>query len=350
MPGESYQDLFARVASFYGDDAAHAQRIYGLHQQALVHCRRPQVLSNGGTKRGLPISCFLNEASDSLDGIVRPLERECLARLQGRRDRQLLGQPALHRREGGDERQDVRRHPVHPGDGQPDAGDQPGLAAPGLGRGPTCRSAIRRSRSSSRSACPTGGDPNRKAPNLHHGIQVSDAFMRAVEADEPWALISPKDKSIVRKISARSLWIRILTARIEMGEPYYRVLRPREQRPAGASQASPGWRFAPRICAARSPCRPGSTITASSGPRVCCLSSLEPRDLVRLEGPSAVHRGRDALPRQRAAGFHRPRPERDGAGEIRRQPRAVGRAGRDGLPQLPAGDEGAVRERHRQGV
>ena len=67
---------------------------------------------------------------------------------------------------------------------------------------------------------PTGGDPNRKALNLHHGILIPDAFMRAVEADEEWALTSPKDKSVVRKIGARGLWIRILTARIETGEPY----------------------------------------------------------------------------------------------------------------------------------
>ena len=67
---------------------------------------------------------------------------------------------------------------------------------------------------------PTGGDPNRKALNLHHGIVVSDAFMRAVEQDLDWPLTSPRDGSIVRTIKARSLWIRILTARIETGEPY----------------------------------------------------------------------------------------------------------------------------------
>ena len=67
---------------------------------------------------------------------------------------------------------------------------------------------------------PTGGDPNRKAQNLHHGILVSDAFMRAVQNDEEWALTSPKDHAIVRKINARALWIRILTARVETGEPY----------------------------------------------------------------------------------------------------------------------------------
>ena len=67
---------------------------------------------------------------------------------------------------------------------------------------------------------PTGGDPNRKALNLHHGILVTDAFMRAVEKDEEWPLVSPRDGTVMDRISARSLWIRILTARIETGEPY----------------------------------------------------------------------------------------------------------------------------------
>ena len=67
---------------------------------------------------------------------------------------------------------------------------------------------------------PTGGDPNRKALNLHHGILVSDAFMRAVETDEQWALKSPADGTVQQTISARNLWIRLLTARMETGEPY----------------------------------------------------------------------------------------------------------------------------------
>ena len=67
---------------------------------------------------------------------------------------------------------------------------------------------------------PTGGDPNRKALNLHHGVVLSDDFMRAVEEDKNWALKSPKDGSIQKTTKARSLWIKILTARIETGEPY----------------------------------------------------------------------------------------------------------------------------------
>jgi ribonucleotide reductase alpha subunit len=69
MPGEDFQDLFARVASYYGDDAGHAQRIYD-YMSKLWFMPSTPVLSNGGTQRGLPISCFLNEASDSLEGIV----------------------------------------------------------------------------------------------------------------------------------------------------------------------------------------------------------------------------------------------------------------------------------------
>ena len=66
---ESYQDLFARVASHYADDNLHAQRLYNYISNLWFMPATP-VLSNGGTKRGLPISCFLNEAGDSLTGIL----------------------------------------------------------------------------------------------------------------------------------------------------------------------------------------------------------------------------------------------------------------------------------------
>ncbi|MCX7365508.1 MAG: ribonucleotide-diphosphate reductase subunit alpha, partial [Alphaproteobacteria bacterium] len=69
LPGENYQEMFARVASAYADDDAHAQRLYDYISNLWFMPSTP-VLSNGGTQRGLPISCFLNEATDSLDGIV----------------------------------------------------------------------------------------------------------------------------------------------------------------------------------------------------------------------------------------------------------------------------------------
>ena len=69
LPQEDYQDLFARVASTYGDNSSHAQRIYDYLSNQWFMASTP-VLSNGGSNRGMPISCFLNESSDSLDGIV----------------------------------------------------------------------------------------------------------------------------------------------------------------------------------------------------------------------------------------------------------------------------------------
>src|SRR3546814_7167716 len=69
LPGESYQDLFARVAAAYADDADHAQRLYDYISKLWFMPATP-VLSNGGTGRGLPISCYLNSVDDSLEGIV----------------------------------------------------------------------------------------------------------------------------------------------------------------------------------------------------------------------------------------------------------------------------------------
>src|ERR1700712_3814443 len=69
LPGETFQDLFVRVASAYADDAAHAQRLYDYISRLWFMPATP-VLSNGGTGRGLPISCFLNSVPDSLNGIV----------------------------------------------------------------------------------------------------------------------------------------------------------------------------------------------------------------------------------------------------------------------------------------
>ena len=116
MPGESFQDMFARVSCAYADDVDHAQRLYD-DMSRLWFMPATPILSNGGTKRGLPISCFLNDVSDSLRRHCRHLERECLAGVQWRRHRHLLGQGPLHRREGED-RPDQRHHSLHPCDGR----------------------------------------------------------------------------------------------------------------------------------------------------------------------------------------------------------------------------------------
>ncbi len=120
---------------------------------------------------------------------------------------------------------------------------------------------------------PTGGDPNRKALNLHHGLVVSDDFMRAVENNEDWALKSPKDGTIQKTISARNLWIRILTARIETGEPYLIFIDrvnesiPEHQKLAGLQVKMSN--LCSEITLPTGPDREGNDRTA-----VCCLSSL----------------------------------------------------------------------------
>ena len=89
-PNESYQDLFARVASTYADNNLHAQRLYNYISNLWFMPATP-ILSNGGTKRGLPISCFLNEASDSLSGILDLWSENVWLAAKGGRYRKLLG-------------------------------------------------------------------------------------------------------------------------------------------------------------------------------------------------------------------------------------------------------------------
>ncbi len=218
LPGEAYQDLFARVASYYGDDAAHAQRLYDYISRMWMMPATP-VLSNGGTSRGLPISCFLNEASDSLEGIVGLWNENVWLASKGGG----IGSYWGNLRSIGERVvQNGKTSGVIPFIRVMDSLTL-AISQGSLRRGsaavylPVSHPEIEEFVEMRR---PTGGDPNRKALNLHHGILVPDAFMRAVEAGEDWALTSPKDGAVVRKISARALWIRVLTARIETGEPY----------------------------------------------------------------------------------------------------------------------------------
>jgi len=218
LPGESYQDLFARVSSFYGDDAGHAQRLYDYMSRHWFMPATP-VLSNGGTTRGLPISCFLNEASDSLDGIVGLWNENVWLASKGGGIGSYWGNLRSIGEKVG---QNGKTSGVIPFIRVMDSLTL-AISQGSLRRGsaavylPVSHPEIEEFIELRR---PTGGDPNRKALNLHHGILVPDAFMRAVESGEDWAFTSPKDGSVVRKVNARSLWIRILTARIETGEPY----------------------------------------------------------------------------------------------------------------------------------
>jgi ribonucleoside-diphosphate reductase alpha chain len=218
LEGESYQDLFARVAAHFADDTAHAQRLYDYISRLWLMPATP-ILSNGGTDRGLPISCFLNETADSLEGIVDLWNENVWLAARGGGIGSYWG-------------------------GLRSIGEPVGLNGKTSGVVPFIRvmdsltlaisqGSLRRGSAAVYLPAshpeieefvelrrPTGGDPNRKAPNLHHGVVLSDGFLRAVEAGAEWPLTSPRDGRIVKRIAARDLWIRILTARIETGEPY----------------------------------------------------------------------------------------------------------------------------------
>ena len=215
---ESYQDLFARVASHYADNNLHAQRIY-YYISNLWFMPATPVLSNGGTKRGLPISCFLNEAGDSLDEILDLWSENVWLAARGGG----IGSYWGNLRSIGEKIGRVgKTSGIIPFIKVMDSLTM-AISQGSLRRGsaacylpidhPEIEEFIEMRR-------PTGGDPNRKALNLHHGVLISDAFMRAVEMDEQWALKSPKDGVVQSTVSARNLWIRLLTARIETGEPY----------------------------------------------------------------------------------------------------------------------------------
>jgi ribonucleoside-diphosphate reductase alpha chain len=217
LPGETFQDLFARVASAYADDAAHAQRLYDYISKLWFMPATP-VLSNGGTGRGLPISCYLNSVPDSLEGIVDTWNENVWLAARGGGIGTYWGA--------------VR------GIGEP-----VGLNGKTSGIIPFVRvmdsltlaisqGSLRRGSA----ACyldvshpeieefleirKPSGDFNRKALNLHHGVLIPDAFMEAVRDGAEWTLKSPKDGSVRGTVDARALFQKLVETRLATGEPY----------------------------------------------------------------------------------------------------------------------------------
>lgn len=218
LESESFQGLFARVASYYANDKAHARRLYDYISKIWFMPATP-VLSNGGTRRGLPISCFLNEVNDDLHGIVNIWNENVWLASSGGGIGTYWGNV---RSIGEKVRGNGRTSGIVP---FICVQDSLALAVSqgNLRRGssavylpiwhPEIEEFIEIRR-------PTGGDHNRKALNLHHGVVITNDFMEAVLNDGAWELKSPKDGSTVTVVRARDLWIRLLLARIETGEPY----------------------------------------------------------------------------------------------------------------------------------
>jgi len=270
LPGESFQDLFVRVASAYADDQAHAQRIYDYISRLWFMPATP-VLSNGGTGRGLPISCFLNSVDDSLHGIVDTWNENVWLASRGGGIGTYWGS--------------VR------GIGEP-----VGLNGKTSGIIPFVRVMDSLTLAISQGSLRRGsaavyldvshpeieefleirkpsGDFNRKALNLHHGVLLTDEFMEAVRNGTSFDLKSPKDQSKRGEVDARSLFQKLVETRLATGEPYIvfadtvNRAMPKHHRDAGLKVSTSN------LC---------SEITLPTGrdqygePRtaVCCLSSL----------------------------------------------------------------------------
>jgi len=270
LPGESYQDLFVRVASAYADDQAHAQRIYDYISKLWFMPATP-VLSNGGTGRGLPISCFLNSVDDSLNGIVNTWNENVWLASRGGGIGTYWGA--------------VR------GIGEP-----VGLNGKTSGIIPFVRVMDSLTLAISQGSLRRGsaavyldvshpeieefleirkpsGDFNRKALNLHHGVLLTDEFMEAVRNGTSFDLKSPKDGSKRGEVDARSLFQKLVETRLATGEPYIvfadtvNRAMPKHHRDAGLKVSTSN------LC---------SEITLPTGrdqygearTAVCCLSSL----------------------------------------------------------------------------
>ncbi len=217
LPDETYQELFARVSAAYADDFAHAQRLYD-YMSRLWFMPATPILSNGGTERGLPISCFLNSVNDTLESIVATWnENVWLASNGGGIGTYWGAVRSIGEGIGLSGKSSGIIPFIHVMDSLTLAISQGSLrrgsAAVYLDvHHPEIEEFIEIRKAS--------GDFNRKCLNLHHGVNITDEFMLAVQRDEMFTLKSPKTNEEVKKIDARSLWQKILENRLQTGEPY----------------------------------------------------------------------------------------------------------------------------------
>jgi ribonucleoside-diphosphate reductase alpha chain len=216
---ETPQDMFARVITSYADNNEHAQRLYDYLSNLYFSPATP-VLANGGLQNhGLPISCFVNDVEDNMNDIIAVwAENAHLAKNGGG-----IGTYWGEVRSIGEKIGNIgETSGVIPFIKVQDAMTL-GVSQGSLRRGssaayldishPEIETFVELRK-------PTGGDPNRKAFNIHHGVIITDNFMQAVKQGLDWELKSPHTNEVIETVKARDLWQRILTTRLETGEPY----------------------------------------------------------------------------------------------------------------------------------
>ena len=222
---KSPQDAFARAAKTFADDDNHAQRLYDYASKLWFMFSTP-VLSNGGTSRGLPISCFLNYVDDSREGITdHYTENAFLSSVGGGVGGCWSG---------------VRSVGSKTSNGSESTGVIPFMKVVdaemlAFSQGVTRRGSYAAYLDISHPEIeefldvrkPTGGDINRKSVNLHHGVVISDEFMTIIENatkiegfDDSWDLIDPHSGKVTKTVSAKTLWVKLIQNRVETGEPY----------------------------------------------------------------------------------------------------------------------------------
>jgi ribonucleoside-diphosphate reductase alpha chain len=270
LPGETYQDLFVRVASAYADDAAHAQRLYDYISKLWFMPATP-VLSNGGTGRGLPISCYLNSVPDSLEGIVDTWNENVWLAARGGG----IGTYWGHVRGIGE--------PV--GLNGKTSGIIPFVRVMDSLTLAISQGSLRRGSA----ACyldishpeieefleirKPSGDFNRKALNLHHGVLVSDAFMEAVRDGAEWVLRSPKDGTERNVVDARSLFQKLVETRLATGEPYI-IFIDKVNRSMPKHHRDLGLKVSTSNLCSEITLPTGTDHLGKARTAVCCLSSL----------------------------------------------------------------------------
>lgn len=261
----SPQERFAYVAEAFATDEAHAQRIYDYASRHWLSFSTP-ILSFGRSKRGLPVSCYLTYMPDSADGLVNTLSEVNRLSMVG-------GGVGIH---VGIRNADEKSVGVMPHLKVYDA------ACLAYRQGSTRRGSYATFLDIDHPDIvpfiemrkPTG-DPNMKALNLHHGVNLSDAFMEKIEAlmrdenaDDAWPLRSPATGEVVETVSARDLWQRILEMRMHTGEPYLVF-------PDTANRALPAWlRDRGLRIRGSNLCTEIFLPTSETRTAVCCLSSV----------------------------------------------------------------------------
>ena len=222
---KSPQEAFARAAKAFADDDDHAQRLYDYASKLWFMFSTP-ILSNGGTTRGLPISCFLNYVEDSREGLTNHYtENAFLSSVGGGVGGCWTGVRSVgSKTSNGSERTGVipflkvvDAELLSFSQGVPRRGSYAAyidISHPEIEEFLDVRK-------------PTGGDVNRKSTNLHHGVMIGDDFMQLIENatrnpgfDDSWPLIDPHSGEVKKVIPAKTLWVKLIQNRVETGEPY----------------------------------------------------------------------------------------------------------------------------------